>query len=305
MPTGTPFHESIRRRAAELYVAGWKTDAIYAELGITPPVLYGELKKQQIQKRGYSRERKYALDKHFLSDITTDGQAWFLGYHAADGHCFSTATAGRLRFRVAERDKSILEKLQVLLKSNAPIRPFKGSQGVYRGRTIKGGPGFRIDFDSKILAGDATRHGFGGDKLLRAGPWNGPPHLMNAWWRGLLDGDGSYVCYRQKTQKSTYASIELAGTAAICEGFARFALEKCGVSTAVVRPRDSRIFSTRIAGIHNCQKIIRVLYDGATVWMDRKKEAADAILAVQFSLARSIRRTAARRLDASRKAVVR
>jgi hypothetical protein len=98
--------------------------------------------------------------------------------------------------------------------------------------------------------------------------------LLKHYWRGILEGDGN-ICY-SKTNKRWQMS--LVGNKAIVDGFAQF-ISYYAVSRAKPRKLNNNVFVIQYAGITLSRNIIKVLYDGATIYLDRKKALADQAIA--------------------------
>ena len=76
--------------------------------------------------------RKYVIDHHFFDVINTEEKAYWLGFITADG---CVVSKNRLTINLAVADVAHLEKLNVSLSSDYPIRPSgsgKPSAGIVR-----------------------------------------------------------------------------------------------------------------------------------------------------------------------------
>lgn len=71
------------------------------------------------QKQNQNLGRKYFLDESFFDIIDTEEKAYFLGFFAADGTNESNENCAKIE--LAEKDKEILEKFKLLIKSEAPL----------------------------------------------------------------------------------------------------------------------------------------------------------------------------------------
>jgi hypothetical protein len=98
---------------------------------------------------------------------------------------------------------------------------------------------------------------------------NLPIHLIKHYWRGFVDGDGTIGF------NNPYPVIGLCGTYAVCEAFRGWCLQFVD-SKAMVR-KSGNIYYYGLSG-SKAIPIIRELYEGATVYLDRKYEKAMEIL---------------------------
>ena len=114
-------------------------------------------------------------------------------------------------------------------------------------------------------------------KSLTVEPWNGPDGLMRHYWRGMVDGDGTIV--RTDLERDKW-QVRLIGSKACVEAFAIWGRSVCGSSARVVpKGNPGTIWSWTAGGLASPQALARELYDGATVYLDRKYERAQRLMA--------------------------
>lgn len=203
-------------------------------------------------------ERTYELREDYFDKIDTQEKAYWLGFIAADG-CIGTQY-GRpsvLVVGLAIRDGQHLEKLKSCLGYTGPIHE-RPKLGKYGARYLQVG--------SKRLCQGLVNNGCGPRKTWHMDAPQLSAELVRHWVRGFFDGDGSiYRC------KYGYA-VSFAGLPNILEfllawgeglGIPRTCPVKYSRSTVVQRLTWSR--REAIA------RLTRVLYDGATISLERKK----------------------------------
>ena len=146
---------------------------------------------------------KYSLDDDALQVIDTEGKAYFLGWVASDGHI---AANGSITIAVAERDRTILNKLQGIVGSNAPIktRSHIGPEGQQWQDLAS------VTFSSKRMCADALSHlglsSAGWKSGLVEFPTLPNTELKWAFFRGLFDGDGSVARPHLRRLRTSLAS---------------------------------------------------------------------------------------------------
>ncbi len=218
----------------------------------------------------YRREkiRRYHFNESYFAKVTTHEQAAILGMIATDG----CVREGYLQLNLKEQDRSYLEKMNASMASDVPVHTYPG--GPYTGKdgkTFVKGPYCVSQWYSARMVADLARLGIGPRKTWTVRPWEGPEHLMASYWQGAMDGDGSYFL------SGTRWVICFTGNRAMTDGFAEFVRQRLGFQpNAIGRRRNC--FMVKYHRGPEVQEITRLLYADAAIWIDRKKEKADAIL---------------------------
>ncbi len=214
----------------------------------------------------------YRFDQTFFDVIDTEAKAYWLGFITADGcvQAGAVGTAGwqrhSLYVKLKASDAGHLEKLKAALSAENPVRPVPP--------TGLAGPGAELTLSSQHLVESLIRLGVTPRKSLTVQPWNGPADLMRHYWRGLVDGDGTIVRHPQARDKW---HLRLLGSEACVEAFRVWAVSVCG--TAAKKYPKGNIWSFTVGGLASPQALVRGLYDGATVYLDRKHELAFQLMA--------------------------
>lgn len=268
MPAATPKRQRRCQRVPDdhrqqivcLYLAGWTAKEAGEALGYGETTVVSVLKSENVPRRlrGWKkRERRYSLDESFFEQpLTRDDQAYLLGFIAADG-CVSP-DKGRLAINLARSDEGHLLKIAKALSFDGPIR--------HDDDRISG-----LSVYSAKMLHDLGSLGITPRKSLTVRAWDGPDELMPAYWRGVIDGDGCWCVNAQGIW-----SLGLAGSRFMTSAFAAY------VNThfaATVEPRPlSSIWSVEVCDAKRLQRIAAVLYSGATIWLDRKRELVNHLL---------------------------
>ena len=140
---------------------------------------------------------------------------------------------GTVRVALHAKDREILERVGELIAPGHPVRDFtrRGGRGAPSPMSL-------LRVHSVEMVRDLGRHGVVPNKSLVYRPWDGPPGLLPAYWRGMIDGDGSWWL-RGDGRRCGFA---LYGTGATCAGFAAFA---AGVGATIHLRRRGTISITR------------------------------------------------------------
>lgn len=234
-------------------------------------------------KRHYARWRRhgdpeggryrYRLDEAYFDAIDTEAKAYWLGFITADG-CVQTGKVGASGWRhdvvtvkLKASDAGHLEKLKAGIGAEAPVRPVP--------QRTSGHPAVDIAFSSARLVGTLIRLGVTPRKSLTVMPWRGPDALMRHYWRGMFDGDGTIVKHPGRDNKW---HLRFLGSEACVEAFRCWAAAVSG-SIARKYPKGN-IWSWTAGGLASPQAVARGLYEGSTVYLDRKYGLALQLMAV-------------------------
>lgn len=201
------------------------------------------------------RLARYDKDDDFFEKIDTEWKAYWLGFFSADG-CVTDIR--RVVINLSSRDREHLQKFLDCLNSNYPIYAFKENKSA-------------IKISSQKMIDDLAKWGVGRRKSLTLHPChNIPVHLLIHYWRGLVDGDGTMGVYNNRVE------MGICGTKSLCEAFKNWC-QLYITSNASVLPMGN-IFRYSLSG-SKATPILRELYEGAEIYLDRKYATAMQILA--------------------------
>lgn len=253
----------------EMYENGKGTHSIAKEFGVSADTVHRTLKKNGVTMRPIGHYRKYPVNHRFFSTIDTEEKAYWLGFLMADG----CVTGNEVKIALAEKDASHLRKFGEAIGSSAPVkifeRTFKMPQGTqHTGRYAS------INVSSRPMLKDLARVGVVPRKSLIAKAWQGPENLMRHFWRGVIDGDG---CVEKRKRNDRMMGgfewgVGLVGSEDIVSSFANWCRPICGTRSNI--RKVGNIWQFRVGGFHAPRKIIKELYGGCTVALDRKHEIA-------------------------------
>lgn len=276
MPKANRFDE-LAPVASRMYAEGKTLAGIGQELGCSPAGVrkWLILAGVPIRQRGYGQNGTVRHD--FFRVIDTDAKAWLLGFIGSDGNVNKKC----MRIGLHRRDREILERVRDLIAPSHEVKDYEIDTGLRSGLAVH----------SVEMVRDLNRLGIVPRKSLVYKPWNGPPELMPAYWRGMIDGDGSWWC-RVKNQSRW--GVSLCGTRETCERFAEFAAS-LGAHASVYQ-RDT-IYTTACTGTLGCQRIATALYANETISLARKRAKVEQVLAVEVRELRDWSETSVSELD--------
>lgn len=212
------------------------------------------------------------LNHAFFAHIATESQAYWLGFLTADG-CI--CGGNKVAMCLSQKDQPHLEAFRDAVSSSHAITVVsRRVPAVISGRQVGsvGSLTCALSFRSNQMVADLANLGIGPRKSLNAAAWVGPSALMRHYWRGLVDGDGT-LCVERAPR------VALVGSSAVVEAFCEWGRSVSG-SAASVRPKG-KIWQVEFGYAH-AKSLASALYEGASVFLPRKKVIADAIVSRRF-----------------------
>jgi len=249
-----------------LYQQGKSARVAGAAFGFTesPALLF--LRKAGVERRQGGPPRKHLLNEDFFARIRTEEQAYVLGFITADGGIVRTT----LTINLARKDRGHLLKILAAMSASYPI-----FDAHYKNNT----PQSSIFLTSRKLITDLAKIGVGPRKSATIEAWQGPRALMRHYWRGVFDGDGCIARHRRWWQ------IVLAGSPALTQAFQGFVQERTGDTPGKVHVhRRGPACWASYAATPKVVAITGLLYDGATIFLERKQALAETLWADTASL---------------------
>ena len=251
-----PQVEEIVRR----YGAGEPTEALARAFTVSAWAIRSAMDREGVPRRTLSEaHRRYRCDDHFFDVIDTEAKAYWLGFLAADG-CVFTDSHGRLVVRVelARRDAEHLQRLCGALRAEQPVHRSRGGRAAL------------LHLSSERLAQALVSHGIVPRKsLVLRWPSTVPEPLLPHYLRGHADGDGHFGGAGRKHGRIRFA---MAGSWPFLAGLGRYLHQTLGLLPSHTQDRG-QYGTAHYGGRLRVAAIWHLLYDHATVWLPRKREA--------------------------------
>jgi len=203
------------------------------------------------------RDWKYHVKEDFFSAIDTEEKAYILGWWYSDGNVMDS---GKCRLQIAEQDKDILDWIRAQLEYEGPLHFVKRRQQHHQDQWC-------LDIGRVKMKDDLIKLGCIPNKSLNLHfPTSDqvPAHLLNHFVRGYFDGDGS--CSN---------GIMIVGSKQFCNCLAKAI--PCAITNIYQRYKDKKPEKSAhqlfIGRKKERAKFTDWLYQNATIWLDRKKQA--------------------------------
>lgn len=198
----------------------------------------------------------------------TDEAAYWLGFLMADGCVVQGHSTRYVRLELAALDKEHIHKFKSFLRTTNKIYERTKPNGLVSYSVMVGNNelvdtliSYGIDF-RKSLTATAS------DKLTN----------NSHFWRGLLDGDGSLYIgknYAKSRSSNIYPHLIINGSMNLMNQFLTFAKTHSDFNGNVFW--SGSIWRVNLKG-QNAYKILSLLYQNASTYLDRKYEKAQQIL---------------------------
>jgi hypothetical protein len=273
---GSKLDCKIELNICNLYQLGKTISEISKTLFVSESTIGKLIKKNNIitRKDAGRFKRKYQLDENILEKIDTFEKAQFLGLIYSDGSL--SKYNKNISIRLREDDKNYLDDWRInFLKTNKPL------SYTYTSRMIspltkkiynrKFGTCI-LDITSKKIYEDAINLGLSSNKTKANLEFpNICENMKIAFILGLFEGDGSiYISEKYKCRHFTIACQQN-----MANGIKKY-FDSIGIFSNIYNRKYIHII--QISRKEDLKKLYHLLYDNATIFMQRKKDKFQKII---------------------------
>lgn len=207
------------------------------------------------------------LTKDNETSVSLEEKSYIYGLLITDGtlHLKNQETyTGQMFLEINKKDEDIIDKLCNIVPYSTKTERIRNTNFKEQYHSVK----FSISRQNFIK--ELIEFGFPvKEKTLNAKP----PILaydQNAFWRGVIDGDGSIgIRHRSNSNKlEPYLSL-VTKSEVLKEEFCKYAQSITGKEYNPKRNKRDNIYNIGIGG-KMCCKILREIYKNATIYLDRK-----------------------------------
>lgn len=240
----------------KMYESGLSSNKIQDKTGIKASTICGILRRNNIKRHSnIFNSRRYTLNQHFFDKITTEKQAYWLGFIFADGYVHKNG----VRIILAIKDRKHLEKFNKDIVSNCPIKDRINDNDF--GRFWQS----RISICSQYIKKSLNSLGLDNKKT-----WLGRvPELKTSinkhFWRGMIDGDGSVAITIEHNRK--ILKVSLSGNKSVTQSFCDFIRQELDININPYKDKSIFCCATKCG---KAQRILDLLYKNSSVFLDRK-----------------------------------
>lgn len=253
---GKMFHPKAgRKRFCSNHCRGVGSRSTYRKLCPTCGEFF-ILKNRAYERRGagiYCSQscatRIYAANVHYFQHVDDERKAYWLGFFAGDGY----QDGDGLIFHISKKDHDHLCVFKSDIQSEHPIKPSESGGDIVFG------------IYSRELCADLRNLGYFNDKTFTAIFPDIPNYLRRHFVRGLFDADGNVGAVR-----SNYGRWSIHSAAPALRNGVREELHANGIRTTNP-PNAQKGRNVCISNIENLRRVYHYMYDGSTVFLERKK----------------------------------
>lgn len=221
---------------------------------------HGRTVGRVLRKYGYETDRRiFSCDEHYFDVIDTPNKAYILGLLWSDG--YNDVVRGQIKIQLQDRDKSVLERINIEVDSDRPLRMVR-----LHNKNSHWRDSYTLTLNSGHMSSVLESYGMTQNKslTLEFPSWL-DPCLYRHFIRGYFDGDGS-VCFTEKT-----FSVSAVGTPEFL-GVMQKICTDIGIKSTV-SPKKNRNPHTCQWYVTNRQDMLsflRWIYDDSDLKIERK-----------------------------------
>lgn len=252
--------EEVRQDIIKDYLSNLSLRQLELKYNVTRATISKYLEEKQIKQSKGNHYRKYFHAENFFENIDNEKKAYWLGFMFADGYIINRENKyGQDAFGItlAEDSLDILEKFKKDIEASNPINWDNSKKGQRQ---------CKINLTSQKTVNDLIDKGCYKQKsLILEPPKKVPENLIHHFIRGFFDGDGSIIKY-EKTENSTIFQINITSTYEMV----KWIKDYIGMGQIIPEKRREQTWYFTLGGNQQVIKFYHLLYEDATVWMDRK-----------------------------------
>lgn len=213
--------------------------------------------------------KQYECDENFFDLIDDEHKAYWLGFIYADGYVSHDKYSKKMGIALSIKDIKHLEKFKKDLQAENPIKTYKHSPGNSYGTNDY----CRIVIINDNIYNNLVKHGVVEHKTNVITPPDINSNLIRHFIRGYFDGDGCISICNRKNSKKEY-SIKILGTEKFLDMIKDF-VESNNVAKIrkyYKRKQNQTVSTLEFAGNYQVKHFLDIIYQDATIYLDRKYE---------------------------------
>ena len=228
--------------------------------------------KRSVESCGCGRMSRLTQNHDYFSNIDTEVKAYIVGFLASDGTIESNKekSSYTIKIVVNRKDRKLLEDIKEDIKTSANVKDFSAKTKLPQGGYCES------DFSSlsmhnKKMVEDLESIGVTSNKSLTLNIDYSkiPDDLKRHFWRGWIDGDGSFGIYG----KRKILSLTVTSSLAMCESTKNEILKifpdmKIHIYQAIKCNEYTKRFI--ITSQNDVFKFLEYIYSDSNIYLERK-----------------------------------
>ena len=202
--------------------------------------------------------QKYCINENYFHMINNQEKAYVLGLLYADGN--ANKKFKQITLKLQEKDKSILEKISLLIETNKPLHFVKKTKSTHQNQ-------YSLKITNRVIYQDLLKHGIVPNKTFITKMPCLDTDLFMHFVRGYFDGDGCIYI----TKNGKIGCIDIIGSEQLCDDFKKI-FEELGVKSFISHDKRCKqgINKLRIRKYKDIIKIYHWMYDKSNIHLERK-----------------------------------
>lgn len=201
--------------------------------------------------------RIYTLNENYFDVIDTPNKAYILGLLYADGN--RDGSSNTISICLQERDRDILDKINIEINSNCPLKYIDYSHRTDQNRVNQ----WKLSIHNKHLATSLYKYGLVPCKEFKT---TFPKQIDHILWkdfiRGYMDGDGCIM--------STECRWQITGNKPLLLFMKDYIEKILNIHVQEYYHRNHITYNIRVAGRNQVKKLLDFLYQDAELYLERK-----------------------------------
>jgi len=215
-------------------------------------------------------QRRYFVNQNYFDVIDSEEKSYWYGFLCADGYIRERKSGNSLEMKLGIRDLEHLELFKKHINSTHNIRigesTTTGKKGTKHTCTMA-----HLAIYSLTLVESIKKQGFHSRKTFTIGKPKFDKKFYRHFIRGYFDGDG--CCYVKRTGTSLDCRFTFACASDVLRNFISDELRNHSIETS-----NDRTLNIYARTVLDSSKIFNYMYDGATIYLKRKKEKGDEFM---------------------------
>ncbi len=258
-----------RNEIIEKYKSGRLIISLATEYGVQRGTIRRILNKANVVKHDHRFvQRVYTLNETRFKEPLGPEDLYWIGFLLADGNLYNRrGHEFIIQVGLAEIDSSHLEKFKSFLETDRPIQHYLSNKSY---------PAAKISINSKPIFENLQSLGLQPRKSFDANIREDIAQNLD-FWRGVIDGDGSYHNHYNGTSISVILSKSMS------LHFVKFIKNKYGYDVrATPHSMSPHMIMCYIQNLTVIHRLIKDMFYEGCVCLDRKQKLANELLLKQY-----------------------